>query len=64
MNLTWTTRDPGSQILFTTEDGILAEAAKKLESELKAQYPDSKFGKDLGLYPQSMKSVVDNGVNC
>lgn len=58
----WTTRDPGSQILFTTEDGILAEAAKKLESELKAQYPDSKFGKDLGLYPQSMKSVVDNGV--
>lgn len=55
----WTTRDPGSQILFTTEDGILAEAAKKLASELKAQYPDSKFGKDLGLYPQSMKSVVD-----
>ena len=58
----WTSRDEGSRILFTTEDGILAEAAKKLESELKAQYPDSKFGKDLGLYPQSMKSVVDNGV--
>lgn len=58
----WTTRDPGSQILFTGEDGILAEAANKLASELKAQYPDSKFGKDLGLYPQSMKSVVDNGV--
>ena len=58
----WNGRDAGSQILFTTEDGILAEAAKKLESELKAQYPDSKFGKDLGLYPQSMKSVVDNGV--
>ena len=58
----WNSRDIGSQILFTTEDGILAEAAKKLESELKAQYPDSKFGKDLGLYPQSMKSVVDNGV--
>ena len=55
----WTTRDAGSQILFTGEDGILAEAAKKLASELKAQYPDSKFGKDLGLYPQSMKSVVD-----
>ena len=55
----WNSRDIGSQILFTTEDGILAEAAKKLESELKAQYPDSKFGKDLGLYPQSMKSVVD-----
>ena len=58
----WNSRNIGSQILFTTEDGILAEAAKKLESELKAQYPDSKFGKDLGLYPQSMKSVVDNGV--
>ena len=58
----WNGRNSGSQILFTTEDGILAEAAKKLESELKAQYPDSKFGKDLGLYPQSMKSVVDNGV--
>lgn len=58
----WTSRDAGSQILFTTEDGILAEAAKKLESELKAQYPDSKFGKDLGLYPQSMKSVVDSCV--
>ena len=55
----WNGRDAGSQILFTTEDGILAEAAKKLASELKAQYPDSKFGKDLGLYPQSMKSVVD-----
>ena len=58
----WNDHDPGSQILFTTEDGILAEAANKLASELKAQYPDSKFGKDLGLYPQSMKSVVDNGV--
>ena len=56
----WTSRDAGSQILFTTEDGILAEAAKKLRSELKAQYPDSKFGKDLGLYPLSMKSVVDS----
>ena len=58
----WNGRNSGSQILFTTEDGILAEAAKKLENEVKAQYPDSKFGKDLGLYPQSMKSVVDNGV--
>ena len=58
----WNDHDPGSQILFTTEDGILAEAAKKLESELKAQYPDSKFGKDLGLYPRSMKSVVDSCV--
>ena len=55
----WNGRDEGSRILFTTEDGILAEAAKKLAGELKAQYPDSKFGKDLGLYPQSMKSVVD-----
>ena len=58
----WTSRDEGSRILFTTEDGILAEAAKKLRSELKAQYPDSKFGKDLGLYPRSMKSVVDSCV--
>lgn len=58
----WNGRDAGSQILFTTEDGILAEAAKKLESELKAQYPDSKFGKELGLYPRSMKSVVDSCV--
>lgn len=58
----WNGRDEGSRILFTTEDGILAEAAKKLASELKAQYPDSKFGKDLGLYPRSMKSVVDSCV--
>lgn len=48
----WTTRDPGSQILFTTEDGILAEAAKKLENEVKAQYPEAKFGDELGLYPK------------
>ena len=48
----WTTRDPGSQILFTTEDGILAEAAKKLENEVKAQYPEVKFGDELGLYPK------------
>ena len=48
----WTTRDPGSQILFTTEDGILAEAAKKLENEVKAQYPEAKFGDGLGLYPK------------
>ena len=58
----WNGRDEGSRILFTTEDGILAEAAKKLAGELKAQYPDSKFGKDLGLYPRSMKSVVDSCV--
>ena len=48
----WTTRDAGSQILFTTEDGILAEAAKKLENEVKAQYPEAKFGDELGLYPK------------
>lgn len=48
----WTSRDEGSQILFTTEDGILAEAAKKLENEVKAQYPEAKFGDGLGLYPK------------
>ena len=48
----WSTRDEGSQILFTTEDGILAEAAKKLENEVKAQYPEAKFGDELGLYPK------------
>lgn len=48
----WSTRDEGSQILFTTEDGILAEAAKKLENEVKAQYTEAKFGDGLGLYPK------------
>lgn len=48
----WTSRDEGSRILFTTEDGILAEAAKKLENEVKAQYPEAKFGDELGLYPK------------
>lgn len=48
----WNGRDAGSQILFTTEDGILAEAAKKLENEVKAQYPEAKFGDELGLYPK------------
>lgn len=48
----WTSRDVGSQILFTTEDGILAEAAKKLENEVKAQYTEAKFGDGLGLYPK------------
>ncbi len=48
----WTRHDEGSQILFTTEDGILAEAAKKLENEVKAQYPEAKFGDELGLYPK------------
>lgn len=48
----WNGRDAGSQILFTTEDGILAEAAKKLENEVKAQYTEAKFGDGLGLYPK------------
>ena len=48
----WTSRDEGSQILFTTEDGILAEAAKKLENEVKTQYSEDKFGDGLGLYPK------------
>lgn len=48
----WDSRDPGSQILFATEDRILAEAAKKLENEVKAQYPEAKFGDGLGLYPK------------
>lgn len=48
----WTSRNVGSQILFTTEDGILAEAARKLENEVKAQYPEAKFGDGLGLYPK------------
>lgn len=48
----WNGRDAGSQILFTTEDGILAEAAKKLENEVKTQYSEDKFGDGLGLYPK------------
>ena len=48
----WNSRDAGSQILFTTEDGILAEAAKKLENEVRAQYTEAKFGDGLGLYPK------------
>lgn len=48
----WNGRDAGSQILFTTEDGVLAEAAKKLENEVKTQYSEDKFGDGLGLYPK------------
>ena len=48
----WNGRNSGSQILFTTEDGILAEAAKKLEDEVKTQYSEDKFGDGLGLYPK------------
>lgn len=59
----WNSRDIGSQILFTTEDGILAEAAKKLENEVKVQYPEAKFGDGLGLYPKraydGIKTVLE-----
>ena len=60
----WTTRDEGSQILFTTEDGILAEAAKKLENEVKTQYSEDKFGDELGLYPKQAYEGIngENGV--
>ena len=51
----WTHRDAGSQILFTTEDGILAVAAKKLAEEIKATYTDDKFGAGLNQYPASAK---------
>jgi len=56
----WNGRDAGSQILFTTEDGILAEAAKKLAEEIKATYTNDKFGTGLNQYPESeKKSVAD-----
>lgn len=60
----WSTRDEGSQILFTTEDGILAEAAKKLENEVKTQYSEDKFGDGLGLYPKQAYEGIngENGV--
>ena len=51
----WTSRDEGSQILFTTEDGILAVAAKKLAEQIKTNYPAEKFGKDLNQYPLGAK---------
>ena len=53
----WTSHDEGSQILFTTEDGILAVAAKKLAEEIKATYTDDKFGAGLNQYPASAKRV-------
>ena len=55
----WNGRDPGSQILFTTEDGILAEAAKKVEAEIRTNYPDSKFGDELGQYSAESKAALD-----
>ena len=54
----WNDHDAGSQILFTTEDGILAEAAKKLAEEIKATYTDDKFGTGLHQYPESEKNTV------
>ena len=54
----WNRRDEGSRILFTTEDGILAEAAKKLAEEIKATYTDDKFGTGLHQYPESEKNTV------
>jgi hypothetical protein len=54
----WNGRDEGSRILFTTEDGILAEAAKKLAEEIKATYTDDKFGTGLHQYPESEKNTV------
>lgn len=55
----WEGRDEGSRILFTTEDGILAEAAKKLETETRTNYPDSKFGDELGQYSAESKAARD-----
>ena len=51
----WSSRDPGSQILFATEDVILADAAKKLAEQIKTNYPAEKFGKDLNQYPLGAK---------
>lgn len=54
----WNGRDEGSRILFTTEDGILAEAAKKLAEEIKSTYTDDKFGGGLNQYPKSAQRAV------
>lgn len=54
----WDSRDPGSQILFATEDRILAEAAKKLAEEIKSTYTDDKFGGGLNQYPKSAQRAV------
>ena len=55
----WEGRDEGSRILFTTEDGILAEAAKKLETEIRTNCPDNKFGDELGQYTVESKDARD-----
>ena len=54
----WGSRDDGSKILFTTEDGILAVAAKKLEAEITAKYTNDKFGTGLNQYSESGKKGV------
>ena len=55
----WNSRDEGSRILFTTEDGILAEAAKKLETEIRTNCPNDKFGDELGQYSNEQKEARD-----
>ena len=54
----WDSRDPGSQILFATEDVILADAAKKLAEQIKSTYTDDKFGGGLNQYPKSAQRAV------
>ena len=55
----WTHRDEGSQILFASEDGILADAAKALAAQIKANYGADKFGEGLGQYPAIAKPGLD-----
>ena len=55
----WTHRDEGSQILFASEDGILADAAKALAAQIKANYGADKFGEGLGQYPAMAKPGLD-----
>lgn len=55
----WNGRDEGSRILFATEDGILAEAAKTLEAQINTNYGADKFGEGLGQYPAKAKPGLD-----
>ena len=55
----WTHHDEGSQILFASEDGILADAAKALAAQIKANYGADKFGEGLGQYPAIAKPGLD-----
>lgn len=55
----WTHHDEGSQILFASEDGILADAAKALAAQIKANYGADKFGEGLGQYPAMAKPGLD-----